>query len=237
VRLIHGPRENRARPAIDPLFRSAAVAYGGRVVGVILSGLLDDGASGLLAVQRCGGATMVQTPEDAAFPDMPKNALAAVEVDYQLPIAEMGPVLERLVHLPVNGTPPVPGELLLETKMLENFASNMATESMLGELVPYSCAECGGPLWEIEGETVRRYRCNVGHAFTAQTLLAEQGKEIEQALWLALRVLEQRVTLLETLAKDAKAQSRLHSALSFQERAAEVAANAESIRKLVQSLN
>jgi two-component system chemotaxis response regulator CheB len=180
---------------------------------------------------------MVQTPADAAFPDMPKNALAAVEVDYQLPIAEMGPVLERLVHTPVNGALPVPGDLLLETKILEKFASNMTTESMLGELVPYSCPECGGPLWEIEGETVRRYRCNVGHAFTAQTLLAEQGKEIEQALWYALRVLEQRVTLLETLAKDAHQQGRRHSATSFQQRAAEVAANTESIRKLVQSLN
>jgi two-component system chemotaxis response regulator CheB len=107
---------------------------------------------------------------------------------------------------------------------------------MVGKLVPYSCPECNGPLWEIEGETVRRYRCNVGHAFTAQTLVAEQGKEIEQALWYALRMLEQRVTLLETLAKAAQQQGRRHSAASFHQRAAEAAGSAESIRKLVQSL-
>jgi two-component system, chemotaxis family, protein-glutamate methylesterase/glutaminase len=147
VRLTRGPRENRTRPAIDPLFRSAAVAYGPHVIGVVLTGYLDDGASGLLAIKRCNGVAIVQDPEDAAYPSMPLNAIEMVPVDYRLPIAEMGRILTELVQLPPKEVVPVPKDILVEAAISEGTESSMRTEEYLGALAPFACPDCCGSLW------------------------------------------------------------------------------------------
>jgi two-component system, chemotaxis family, protein-glutamate methylesterase/glutaminase len=179
LRVTRGLRENRVRPAIDPLFRSAAVAYGVRVIGIVLTGLQNDGTSGLLAIKRCGGITIVQDPKEALYPDMPLSALEHVEVDYCLPVLKMGAVLYRLSQALPTATPPIPEELRIEVKIAENPADNSNCAAEFGESVSSTCPECGGPLWELRDEKLHRYRCRIGHAFTAESLLAGQSEVIE----------------------------------------------------------
>ncbi|HEX5691248.1 MAG TPA: chemotaxis protein CheB, partial [Roseiflexaceae bacterium] len=189
VILARGPRENRSRPAIDPLFRSAAAAYSTRVIGVLLSGLLDDGLSGMAAIQRCGGITIAQEPHDATYPDLPRNAIEAGVVDYRMPVAEMGALLSQLVQVPVAAPATIPPDIALEALLAERAMSDVPSEERLGEMAPLSCPECGGPLWQLDDNVVKRYRCHVGHGYTARALLSEQGLEVERALWVALRTL------------------------------------------------
>lgn len=180
VRVVQGPKENRARPAIDPLFRSAAAAYGQRVIGVVVTGLLDDGTAGLYTIKQQGGLAMVQDPLDALYGDMPRNAMQRVAVDYVLPLAEMPETLVRLTQEEIGVEEyAVPDRLILENKIaegaMENF-SNAGTPSI------FSCPECGGVLQEIrEGEPLR-YRCQVGHAYTVNTLADGQADRLEEAL-------------------------------------------------------
>lgn len=201
VGVKQGPKENRFRPAIDPMFRSAAVAYGARCIGVVLTGLLDDGSAGLAAIKECGGIAIVQSPEDAVSPDMPLNALSRVKVDYSVPLSQMGATLVSVVHQPVTGPDPLhvhPG-LRIEAKIAETVQSHADQMGILGEQVPLSCPDCGGPLWKIKDPQVTRYRCHVGHALSEKTLLEAQEESIEEALWVAVRSLEEKVRLLETL--------------------------------------
>jgi two-component system chemotaxis response regulator CheB len=175
MHLTRGPRENRSRPAIDVLFRSAAIAYGPRVVGVILTGLLNDGVVGLLAVQRCGGVTVAQDPADATYPDMPHNALKVVAADYVLPLAEMGAVLARLAGEPAPAAAPAPLDIVAEARFAERGVEMSDGEVQLGQATSLSCPECNGPLQRLENDAVHRYRCHVGHAYTAESLAADQG--------------------------------------------------------------
>jgi two-component system, chemotaxis family, protein-glutamate methylesterase/glutaminase len=205
------------------------------VIGVILTGYLDDGTAGLLAVKRCGGITMVQDPQDALYPDMPKNALAQVEVDYRLPIAHMGVTLEFLVREEVNYMPPILEDIILEAGLAERVNSNIKTENLIGEPAPFGCPECGGPIWEIAGTPQTRYRCHMGHAFTAQSLLTDQAAALERALWVALRTLEQRINLLKRLAhheREHKGEKAL-STQRYETEAAEVKEHADVIRELL----
>jgi two-component system, chemotaxis family, protein-glutamate methylesterase/glutaminase len=171
LRVTHGLPENRVRPAIDPLFRSAAVSYGARVIGVILSRLQDDGTAGLLAIKRCGGVTMAQDPTDALFPEMPLNALTNVEVDHYLPVSKMRTVLYRLTQEVAAATPPIPRDIVAEVEITECSVDAVSRDEELGTLVPLTCPDCGGPLWELHNDSLQRYRCRLGHAFTATSLL------------------------------------------------------------------
>jgi two-component system chemotaxis response regulator CheB len=233
IRVTRGPRENRFRPAIDPLFRSAAVVYTSRVIGIVLSGLLDDGTAGLQAVKRCGGMAIVQTPEDARFPDMPTNALAHVEVDHCVFAAEMGVLLKQLQQEPAPESPDVPGDILAEVKIAEAAMTDIDREEALGSRATFSCPECGGPLWEMFDKSAARYRCLVGHAYTAASLLASKDMSIESALWAAIRAMEEQAKLLESMARDAR--ERKHNKLipSLETRAKESKDYAARIRKLL----
>jgi two-component system chemotaxis response regulator CheB len=233
LRVTLGPRENRVRPAIDPLFRSAAAAHGPKVVGVVLTGYLDDGTAGLLAIKRCNGLAVVQDLYDAAYPDMPRNAMEKVAVDYTVPLAEMGLLLSRLVREPVRAEHTVPEDILFETRIAENMMETVSIEENLGKLVPFSCPECQGPLWEVEEDKLRRYRCHVGHAFTAQTLLAEQGQFIEQTLWIALRSVEEHLEVLSRLIQDEQADGLSEKGEQYQEQMAMVKQQAENLRTLL----
>jgi two-component system chemotaxis response regulator CheB len=219
IKLLRGPRENGHRPAIDVLFRSAARSYGSRVVGLVLTGNLDDGTAGLLAIKRQGGVTMVQDPSEAAYPSMPANALENVEIDHVLPIAKLAPQIVRLTH-----TPPHPQrgwraqrELPMDEERLGQAGEEIGTPS------GFTCPDCGGALWERpEGELIR-YRCRTGHAFSPDSLANAQEEGLEAALWAALRALEERISLSRRISRRMR-ESGLHGGADRYDSQAEAAA-------------
>ncbi|MBD2770322.1 chemotaxis protein CheB [Hymenobacter sp. BT664] len=197
-----GPRENNYRPAIDTLFRSAAVAYGPAVVGVVLTGMLHDGTAGLEFIKRCGGRAVVQHPDDAEYPSMPETALRNVAVDHVVPLEAMGQLLEELTSGPVpsGGDLTIPEDLKQEAAIAERVVGNTEDIDKLGQMAPLTCPDCGGNLWEITHGKVLRYRCHTGHAFTADTLLRDSEHSLEETLWVALRMMEERKNLLTSMA-------------------------------------
>ena len=201
MKVTKGARENRSRPGIDPLFRSAAVAYRSRVIGVILTGQLDDGSAGLAAIHRCGGVGVVQDPDDAAYPDMPRNALERVRGAHRVPLAEMGALLEKLVRRPATKDEPVPKDIAVEAKIAERVLSDLEAVEALGDQVPFNCPGCGGVLWAVADGGDVRYRCHTGHAYTRSVLLAEQSAKLEETLWIALRMFEERRNLLLSMGR------------------------------------
>jgi two-component system chemotaxis response regulator CheB len=229
-----GARENRSRPAIDPLFRSAATAYGSRVIGIILTGMLDDGTAGLIAIKRCGGVTVVQDPKDAAYPGMPQNALQNLDVDFCVAIGEMGELLARLVSKPRGKSKPVPADIRIEAKIAERVLSDVAQVNGLGAQVPYNCPNCGGVLWEMDIPEANRYRCHTGHSFTAPALLASQSEKIEEMLWISLRMFEERKNLLNSMLKAAVGRTLK---ASYQERLSETEGYITRVRSMLLTSN
>jgi two-component system chemotaxis response regulator CheB len=236
IRVVRGPKENRHRPAIDPLFRSAAVAYGPRVVGVILTGSLDDGAAGLWAIKQRGGIAVVQEPDDALYPSMPSSALAHVQVDYRLPVAEMGTTLVQLANQPApeEGAYPVPEDMEQETQYTEmQDADTLASNERLGTPSAFSCPECGGVLWELHNGNLVRFRCRVGHAFSIESVLAAQTEQLEAALWTALKTLEESASLSQHMAQRARGRGQDWLARNFQQQAHNAEQRAITIRQVL----
>lgn len=217
IRVRRGPRENAHRPAIDPLFRTAAHHYGKRVIGVVLSGALDDGAAGLAAVKKGGGLAIVQDPADAAVPDMPMHALEAANVDHCLPLAGIAPLLLRLVKTMVDATT-LPGEVPLETVEEAPVGNEAMRSDQLGPPSNFTCPDCQGTLYEIDDGTTVRFRCRVGHGYSAETMIGAQGDGVERALWAALRALEERSALMKKLASYARRRGHDAIAESFDQR-------------------
>ncbi len=234
VRVAHGPKENRHRPAVDPLFRSAARWYGPRVIGVILTGSLDDGAAGLLAIKKRNGVAIVQDPEDAFCSDMPRSAMEAVQVDYVVPVDRMPELLEQLVSVPVadNGTGKST-RLKKETEIAELDMDAIEDENRPGVPSQFACPECGGVLWEMDGEEILRFRCRVGHAYTANSLGVEQGEAVEGALWAAMRALEEGASLARRMAENAAKSQRSRMETRYRERAEAKMQQADVLRKLI----
>jgi two-component system chemotaxis response regulator CheB len=202
LRLSRGPRENRVRPAVDALFRSAARWCGPRVIGVVLSGALDDGAAGLAAITQRGGLGLVQRPEDARFPGMPTAALRAVPDAAAMPAAALGDVIAELVGQPVQPEPPGRDDnLAWETDMTEHGRS---TARHHGRPVGLGCPECGGGMSSIETGRAVHYVCHAGHSYSPQTLLAARDEGVESSLWTAVSALQETVTVLEELAGRAR---------------------------------
>jgi len=203
VRVTRGPKENRFRPAVDPLFRSAAEHYGRRVVGIILSGALDDGTAGLWTIKSRGGLAIVQEPAEAAVSSMPESALAAVDVDYRVPMAEMAPLLVRLTAETVTEASAIPMEEQRKTRIETRIAAQKPALNegvlTLGTLTPYACPDCHGVLLAIADGDFVRYRCHTGHAHSADSLLATITEHIEDTLWNAIRGMEESILLLNNL--------------------------------------
>jgi two-component system chemotaxis response regulator CheB len=200
-----GPRENNYRPAADALFRSAAVEYDSHTVGVVLTGMLHDGTAGLDFIKRCGGVAVVQDPTDAEFPSMPESALRNVAIDYVVSLDEMGSLLNELVSPfpasePAGMATPIPADLKLEAAIAERVVGTTEQVTQLGHQVPLTCPDCGGSLWEINTGSVLRYRCHTGHAFTADALADSTQHALEETLWVALRMMEERKNLLASMA-------------------------------------
>ena len=225
-----GARENRYRPAIDPLFRSAAVAYGKGVIGIILTGYLDDGTSGMKAIKRCGGICIVQDPADAAYPDMPQSVITHVGADHCAPLAQMGALLEKLAARKVGVSRKPPADLVIEAKIAERVVSDLQSVEALGTQVPFNCPDCGGVLWQMKHGGLLRYRCHTGHGFSSAALLAQQGEKIEETLWVALRMFEERQNLISTMGSR---QKDLPS--SVVERVAESQVHIDRIRAMLKA--
>ncbi|MBC6609935.1 chemotaxis protein CheB [Hymenobacter sp. BT507] len=203
ILVTKGPHENNYRPAADALFRSAAVAFGSHVIGIVLTGMLHDGTAGLDFVKRCGGTAVVQDPADAAFTSMPESALRHVAVDYVVPISQMGALLTELVgqkaYEPEDPLH-IPHDLQLEAAIAERVMGTVEQVSEIGHQVPLTCPGCGGNLWEVNEGNVLRFRCHTGHAYTAEALLESSQHEMEETLWVALRMMEERKNLLSNMA-------------------------------------
>jgi two-component system chemotaxis response regulator CheB len=234
VHVVHGPRENGHRPAVDPLFRTAARAFGPRVIGVVLSGTLDDGTAGLAAIKMRGGIAIVQDPSDALFPGMPRSALENVPVDAVLPVGEIPARLVELVNEPVTGSaPPVSHEMDMEARMAELDEGAVHNSERPGSPSAFSCPDCGGVLWELADGELIRYRCRVGHAYSPDTLSTKQVEKLEDALWIALRGLEEQAALALRLAERAAERGQPKIADRFESRHRDAQDQAEVIREVL----
>ncbi len=240
VRVTRGPKENRFRPAVDPLFRSAAYAYGNRVIGVILSGALDDGTAGLWTVKNRGGIAIVQDPFDAEVPSMPSNALREVEVDYMVPISEMAELLVRLSREEIaeNSEETMNNKAEDEKTAIEISiaAEKSAFEAgvmNIGSLTPYTCPECHGVLSALTDGSIRRFRCHTGHAYSADSLLASVTESIENSLYDVIRGVEESVMLLNHLGDHFAEVNQPKLAAVYFKKANEAKDRAAYVRKAV----
>lgn len=233
IRLVKGPKENSSRPAVDPLFRTAAKAYGRRVVGVILTGTLDDGTAGLMDVKRLGGVAVVQDPTEAAYSGMPNSAIQNVEVDYILPLLSIAPVLVDLANELVveQGANTMPSDSEMEPDVVELDGATLRERGHPGPPSNFTCPDCGGTLFELKERNLLRFRCRTGHAFSGTTLLALQSEVQEEALWAAVRSLEERGELMHQMAAKAQESNRHLSAERFEGLAQEARQRADLIRQ------
>ena len=242
VRVLQGPRENLHRPAIDPLFRSAAAAYGPRVIGIVLTGMLDDGTAGLMVVKSSGGQAIVQDPDSALYPPMPKSALANVPDAHVASLSRIPALLLHSISTPLPAGVVYPEKTLSsavkETRIAEVDMDEISNdEARLGHPSPYGCPDCGGVLWEIEENGFLRFRCRVGHALTAKYLGAEQRHAVETALWEALRALEESASLHRRMAERAAGTRQDLSAKLYQDRASNTEANSRILRNFLLRVN
>lgn len=226
LRLGRGPRENMARPAIDPLFRSAGTSAGPRAIGVLLSGLLNDGASGLADLKRCGGVTIVQSPLDAVEGEMPRTALHASDVDYRAPAADLADLLSRVVSEAPGPSMTPPASIALEVEIALGRTSNTPTLATIADSVALSCPGCGGTMSQIKRAPLR-FRCQVGHGYTAEALAHEQEGAVDEAIRIALRVIEERAVLTEKMALSALQSGRTALAARLQDQTQDYRSHAE----------
>ena len=236
IELSRGPRENHARPAIDPMFRTAARAYGRRAIGIVLSGALYDGSMGLLAIKTRGGMAIVQDPREAIVDSMPRRAIERATADHILPVAEIATALTDLVQQPVIAqgentmVNTIDAEERLEAVIAEDFVEQ-ANDGRPEETTLFTCPDCGGVLWQGGDGPVLRFRCHIGHAFAPELLLSQKSEELETALWSSLRLLKEKATLTLQLAnrtrtsgngKGAQAAERIAEQAKLDERHAQV---------------
>jgi two-component system chemotaxis response regulator CheB len=225
-----GPRENMWRPAVDVLFRTAAVAYGNRVIGVLMSGQLDDGTSGLQAIKACGGLAIVQDPDDTMFPAMPQTALANLDVDHRVRLDQMATLLVRLVQEPAGLFVAIPEVLRREALMADELQDTAALQDAGDPPTGLSCPECAGPLWR-SGPDGEQFRCLVGHAYHLNSLMEGADAEIDRTLWAAIRLFEQRVNISRMMSDQERTQGREKSAQLYASRAGESHQHAQKLRE------
>jgi two-component system chemotaxis response regulator CheB len=236
IRVQHGPSENGVRPAIDPLFRSAAREYGARVVGIVLTGSLDDGTAGLKAIKNAAGIAVVQDPDEAFAPSMPRSAIEYVQVDHVLPLAEIGLLVATLTHEEAPATRAAPSGHLepLEPDLAAPPIAAQDTDRP-GRVAVFSCPECNGTLWETDEEGILRFRCRVGHVYSQDSMLATQTDSVDRALWAALRALEERAALTRRLADRANERRQTFVARTFGDRARVAQDHADVVRRLLRN--
>jgi len=234
LRLGHGPRENGARPAIDPLFRSVAMCCGARAVGAVLTGTLGDGAAGLEALHRCGGITVVQDPDDAAYPEMPANALRLLRPNHVASLRDMPVLLARLAREPAGTPVPIPPSMTFEAEIAHSGYTNMSSMDRIGRRSVLTCPDCNGVMWEIDEGDVIRYRCHVGHAYTADLLSLALDENLRRALGSAARALDERIALTRKLHHQADRSGRRMLADSWARKLREIEEEAKILSESMQ---
>ncbi len=233
--LGRGPEENRWRPSIDVLFRSAAAAYSTRTIGVVLTGLLDDGTTGMLAIKRSGGTCIVQDPNEAEYPDMPLAVLNNMEVDYSIGLADMGEVIESITQTNPEEKP-APDDVIIESEIAERVVVDYDNVKQLGEKSIYACPDCGGGLWDITkkgGGKVVRYRCHIGHSYSEKDLVIKQGEIFESTLWTALRIMEERRNLLMKMESEHAKKGLGLIAKNYKEKADEIQGHVDKMKEVL----
>ena len=237
VLMRRGPHENRTRPAVNALFRSAAIHYGSRVIGVVLTGLLDDGTEGLIAIKAAGGMSLVQDPTEAEWPSMPRNALKRDHVDHAAPLAELATLLARMVQEPAGPSVPLPEEYLIEDKIAAQEFAIMEPDIITpGAPSHISCPDCGGVLNHIRVDHETRFRCQVGHAFTPLGLADAQSQELERALGIAVRTHRDRIRLFGQMSETAAARGLAHAKKRWDDASAESGQLIEVLEQAMASL-
>ncbi|MDB5191104.1 MAG: hypothetical protein JWQ96_667 [Segetibacter sp.] len=228
-----GPAENRWRPSIDVLFRSAAANYGSRAIGIILTGYLNDGTSGMAAIKKSGGHCIVQDPNEAEYPDMPLSVIENMEVDYCVKLADIGAIIRKISNKEVNDSNTVPPEVIREAEIAQNVATGMEVVSQVAERSVFSCPDCGGGLWGVKEDVISRYRCAIGHAYSEEDLSIKQSESIEATLWVALRMMEERKSLLKKISGDQSAKGFARMSDSHKERAADLEKHIDKLKELL----
>jgi len=236
IHISSGPHENRWRPSIDVLFRSAAVAYNSRTIGVVLTGMLDDGTSGMSAIKRCGGTCIVQEPSEAEFPDMPSNVLLNVDVDYRVHISDIGYVLEDIFSKSVKAHE-IPRDLKIEADITERMTSSMDDLKQIAQHSVFTCPECGGGLWKLNNDPARRYRCHTGHTYNEEVLLKTQAENIEASLWVSIRMMEERKNLLKSMGAHASASGASKLSAGYAESADSIDVHIERLKGFLNTLH
>ncbi|HJT87968.1 MAG TPA: chemotaxis protein CheB [Bryobacteraceae bacterium] len=225
LRVVRGPKENLHRPSIDVLFRSAAMGYGHRVIGVLLSGADDDGTAGMLAIKRLGGVTVAQQPAESLYPDMPESAVRTVCPDFILPVTEIGKTLVALVTRQLQ----IPEKQVMPDRADRSFGQEEGKAidvALMGTPSAFSCPTCNGTLWELHDGELVRYQCRVGHAFNPESMMEAESDAVERALWTAVRVLEESASVSRRIAeKNEILRERLHSKAVEREEHARVIRN------------
>jgi len=233
VRLGHGPSENRWRPSIDVLFRAAATHFSNRSIGIVLTGLLNDGTAGMSAIIRSGGVTIVQDPNEAEYPDMPLSVINAMEVTYVVSLLEIGTLLEELTKAVPETTTQAPHDVAKETEISEKVITSIEQTSELGKPTAYTCPDCGGVLFEHAQDAILKFKCHVGHSYSIRDLLKKQVEETEDSLWFAIRSLEQRRSLLETLAERYSQTGNQFMAKDYEKRKEEIKKHIDNLKRIV----
>lgn len=238
VRLVHGPKENLHRPSIDALFRSAARWAGPHVIGVVLTGSRDDGKAGMGAIKQRNGIAIVQDPSEALFPSMPLSVIQGVQVDYSVPLIEIAPLLDRLSYEPAEDERryPVSDQVEIEARIAQQEMEAeelIASVEKLGNISKLTCPDCNGALWEIDDRDLLRYRCHVGHAYSAESLVEGQSEMLEKALWSAVRALEEQMVLADRIVERARKSNQMRAARTFEKRAREAEEHSTMIRQLL----
>ncbi len=237
IELSHGPRVNHSRPAIDTLFRSAARTYGPRVIGVLLSGALYDGTAGLVVIKDYGGLALVQDPDEAVVPSMPRSALSLVEVDAVLPSTQIGAELERAVYSPARrreGAAMVSDEERIG-KIIARDIHEQAAGGRIDQETVYTCPECGGVMWQADPTEGGLFHCHIGHVYAPEALLSQKSEELEAALWTCVRLLRDQATLTRQAAKRSFSDKRGQVGERLEERAQMAERQAQIIRELLES--
>lgn len=232
IRLTKGPKEHHTRPAVDPLFRSAALSRGADVIGLVMTGALNDGTAGLQAIKACGGQTVVQDPNDALEPSMPASALAWAEIDHSAPLERIPQLLASLANASGPQVAHVPDQTVRNVQDWFLGKGNiMDTMQDIATPSTYVCPDCKGALWELDGTRPTQLRCHTGHAFTLQTLYATQTAQTDEALWNAVRALQEQEFLLDGLIQESDGTG--HATETLQSLKALARSRTEALRALV----
>lgn len=234
--LNQGPEENKHRPSIDALFRSAAVYYGNKVIGIVLTGMLDDGTSGMYAIKSCGGRCLVQNPSEAEYSDMPLNVIRKIEVDYMADLSNIPSVIKDILNKPLPPKIAIPNELKVEVDITEKLMSGVNQLKEIGEQSDFVCPDCGGGLWSIKNDPTHRYRCYTGHVYTERILQDMQDLKIEESIWVSIRMLEEKRNMLQLLASRNTGNDN-ETVFSYNKRVDEISEHIKRLKSLVVKLS